>query len=519
GSARRARRGRGAGGSSSRRRPRRRPARRAGRRAARAGGRASLRAPSDTLGVKQVGGEIALAGVGEDGEHHGAPAELPRDADRRRARRAGGDADQKPLEARQRARVLDGLLVRDRDHLVVDGSVEDLGHEARADPLDVVKARLAARQHGRRGRLDGVDGHVGALAAQHLADAGDGAARADPGHEGVDLRELGQDLGRGRAAVDLRVGGIRELLRHVPVGVLGEHLLGLADGAVHALRVGREHERRAVGDEEGAALLAHRVGHGEHEAVALDRCHQCEADAGVAAGRLDDRAARPDEPVALGHLLLALPALRALRAGHAGARVTAVVSQPLRALVELTGVADATAALEGADAAALFGGERWPSWLDGRPFVYSWLGGGDDEVRARVAAAARGARFFGVERGRAVTHAAVAYARAVGARPRGGPAALLGRAALYLGNDSGVSHLAGAVGAAGVVLFGPTEGRRWRPLAGRLVALGARGGGPDGIPLAALPAARVIAACARRFTLTRGDPDTNVAGHDLTGRS
>src|SRR5206468_2845039 len=67
------------------------------------------------------------------------------------------------------------------------------------------------------------------------------------------------------------------------------------------------------------------------------------------------------------------------------------------------------------DAAALFGGERWPAWLDGRPFVYSWLGGGDDEVRARVAAAARGARFFGIERGRSAMHAAVAYARAVGA--------------------------------------------------------------------------------------------------------
>src|SRR5438876_12432624 len=69
-------------------------------------------------------------------------------------------------------------------------------------------------------------------------------------------------------------------------------------------------------------------------------------------------------PGALGDLLLALPALRALRARHAGARVTAVVSQPLRVLVELAGVADATAALEGADAAALFGGERWPPWLD-----------------------------------------------------------------------------------------------------------------------------------------------------------
>jgi len=120
-------------------------------------------------------------------------------------------------------------------------------------------------------------------------------------------------------------------------------------------------------------------------------------------------------PGALGDLLLALPALRALRARHAGARVTAVVNQPLRALVELAGVADETAALEGADAALLFGGERLPRWLGGRPFVYGWLGGGDDEVRARVAAAARGARFFGVERGGSATHAAVAYARAVGA--------------------------------------------------------------------------------------------------------
>jgi ADP-heptose:LPS heptosyltransferase len=98
-------------------------------------------------------------------------------------------------------------------------------------------------------------------------------------------------------------------------------------------------------------------------------------------------------------------------------------------------------------------------------------------------------------------------------------AAVLSRAALYVGNDSGVSHLAGAVGAPGVVLYGPTDPRRWRPAAGRLVALRARTSAPDGIPLAVLPAARVIAACRRRFALTRGDPDTSVAAYNLTGRS
>jgi ADP-heptose:LPS heptosyltransferase len=85
-------------------------------------------------------------------------------------------------------------------------------------------------------------------------------------------------------------------------------------------------------------------------------------------------------------------------------------------------------------------------------------------------------------------------------------AALLARATLYLGNDSGVSHLAGAVGAPGVVLFGPTNPRRWRPLSTRLTALLARAGA-DGISLSALPPPRVIAACRRRISLTRAGTD------------
>jgi ADP-heptose:LPS heptosyltransferase len=40
----------------------------------------------------------------------------------------------------------------------------------------------------------------------------------------------------------------------------------------------------------------------------------------------------------------------------------------------------------------------------------------------------------------------------------------------FVGNDSGVSHLAAAAGAPGVVIFGPTEPARWRPL-GRIVVL------------------------------------------------
>ena len=47
-------------------------------------------------------------------------------------------------------------------------------------------------------------------------------------------------------------------------------------------------------------------------------------------------------------------------------------------------------------------------------------------------------------------------------------ASILIRASRYIGNDSGVSHLAGAVGAQGVVIFGPTRPEQWHPLGGGL---------------------------------------------------
>ena len=43
-------------------------------------------------------------------------------------------------------------------------------------------------------------------------------------------------------------------------------------------------------------------------------------------------------------------------------------------------------------------------------------------------------------------------------------AALLARATRYLGNDSGVSHLAGLLGVRGVSVFGPSDPVAWRPL-------------------------------------------------------
>ena len=47
-------------------------------------------------------------------------------------------------------------------------------------------------------------------------------------------------------------------------------------------------------------------------------------------------------------------------------------------------------------------------------------------------------------------------------------AGVLSCCAGYVGNDSGISHLAGALGAATVAVFGPTEARHWQPLGERV---------------------------------------------------
>ena len=54
--------------------------------------------------------------------------------------------------------------------------------------------------------------------------------------------------------------------------------------------------------------------------------------------------------------------------------------------------------------------------------------------------------------------------RTISNPPLGALAGLARLSSGFVGNDSGVSHLAAAAGAAGVVIFGPTDPIRWRPL-------------------------------------------------------
>ena len=56
--------------------------------------------------------------------------------------------------------------------------------------------------------------------------------------------------------------------------------------------------------------------------------------------------------------------------------------------------------------------------------------------------------------------------------PLGELASRLAGCRAYVGNDSGVSHLAGLCGARSFVLFGPTSPTVWRPLGARVFVSG-----------------------------------------------
>jgi heptosyltransferase-2 len=65
-------------------------------------------------------------------------------------------------------------------------------------------------------------------------------------------------------------------------------------------------------------------------------------------------------------------------------------------------------------------------------------------------------------------------------------AAILQRVRLFLGHDSGISHIAAATGSPSVLLFGPTDPDVWAPLSGRVKIVRAPAGDLSKLPLEAV---------------------------------
>ena len=162
-------------------------------------------------------------------------------------------------------------------------------------------ARGLAREHLRLCGFDGdcEDGRL--LLLEVLRGPGDGAAGPDTGHDHVDVAfRVVPDLRTRGLVVRVRVGRVHELAGDDGAGRGLAELVGLLDGALHALGAGREHDFGAVGGGELATLDRHGLGHHENHPVAALRGEHGKADAGVSAGGLDDGASGLERSVLLG---------------------------------------------------------------------------------------------------------------------------------------------------------------------------------------------------------------------------
>ena len=137
-----------------------------------------------------------------------------------------------------------------------------------------------------------------------FTDAGQGAAGADAGAEAVDgACHLLQDLQGGVVLVYHGIVGVGELFGDEHLGVLLLHPQGgvhaLCDAGANVAIVVDEPDFRPVVLHELLALLTHRVRHDQDGVIPADCPHQCQADALVAAGGLDDDGVGADEAVLL----------------------------------------------------------------------------------------------------------------------------------------------------------------------------------------------------------------------------
>ncbi len=249
--------------------------------------------------------QVAPAGVWEQHDDHRIRSGVAPDLEGRPHRGAAGPADEEALLPGDPSGGEEGVAIADLDDPVDDVGVVAGRPEVLADALDEVRPAAAPGVHRALG-VGADDLHVGVGGLQRPADPGDRAPGADAGDEvGDPALGLAPDLRSGGRHVGRRVGGVvvlvglegagdlpHQAVRHrvVRVGVLGGH------------RRGADDDLGAVGPEQGDLLRGDLVRHDERAAVATAGGDDRQPDARVARGRLDDRAPRLQQAVALGRV-------------------------------------------------------------------------------------------------------------------------------------------------------------------------------------------------------------------------
>ena len=128
---------------------------------------------------------------------------------------------------------------------------------------------------------------------EHFSDSGQGTSGADSGDQRIDpAAGVAPDLLGGGGAVAGRVGRVFKLLRNKGARRPPVNFVSPGDGPFHTGGSVGQDQLRAVRLEQLAPLDAHGFGHGQDQFIPFDRRDHRQADAGIAAGRLDDQRPR-----------------------------------------------------------------------------------------------------------------------------------------------------------------------------------------------------------------------------------
>ena len=234
---------------------------------------------------------------------------LGRDPQRAGKGSARGYADEYAFFRRELLAVANGVGARDRqdaiDQFHIHGVPGQLRNEVRRPALHRVGLETRMRRRGRPvgqpllldpgleqrriRRLADDDLRVGALRSQNAADALQRAAGAVAGHPEIEpvAGEVVDDFARGGAGMEVRIGFVLELPCHEPAVGFGQ-FDRLLDHSDRSLGGRRQHDLGAEKAHQSPPFDAEGLGHRDNKRIAFRGADHGEADAGVAARRLDD---------------------------------------------------------------------------------------------------------------------------------------------------------------------------------------------------------------------------------------
>jgi hypothetical protein len=250
--------------------------------------------------AQEIGGQVFLIVIGEDGDHNGVRTKLLLHFYGSQKVAARGNTNGKAQICGQLLSHQDRIAVRDANDFVQGRKMHDGRDELVGYSLDAVRAHFAAcRESGRFGRLDRVNPDAGVPGAKESSNPHHRSAGANAGHEGIRSKtcglELGADLGTRGGFMRFHVGVIGELAGQENARLAGGKFLRHANAAEKsALLFTDQDNPGTVAANQILAFAAHPVRHENRHRMTQSGADGGKGNAGVAAGGFRDDVAGMD---------------------------------------------------------------------------------------------------------------------------------------------------------------------------------------------------------------------------------